>query len=294
MYDLRVTDVAYTATSLDELRGLLSANVESAPFGEDTLYVLSEDGRFDFTALDPRVVELVYGMGRWWNCRGHAPGVVRLRAEIARGRLPALVVWEVEETSLRCGVEYGAGFEMTSSIALVEDQYTSSTFTACGYELCLRVGFLLASGKVPGAVSGRFRELVEEQYVPYLRELFDRQWPLATSYNGFSVIRITWDHPTLLDESVKFLVSKHGMDWLDYVPWGNAPDATLYSMAVLWELLTGGPSPVIAFIKREGGGFVRVKGPTTQYLLGNEYFFVVDINLDANHPVLVHLRKEFP
>lgn len=294
MYDLKVSGTAYAATSLDELRGLLSADAEIAPLGEDTLSLLAEDGRFDFTAIDPRVVELVYGMGRWWNCRGYAPGVVRLRTEIARGRLPALVVWEVDETSLCCGVEYGTEFEMTSSIALVEGQYTSSTFTACGYELCLQVGFLLASGKVPGAVSGRFRELVEEHYVPYLRELFDRQWQLRrVPHKDFDTIRITLN-TTPLSESTKFLTDDHGMDWLEYVPWGNAPSAILYSMAVLWERVTGSLSPVIAFIKVEGGGFVRAKTPSTQYLLNDEYFFVVDINLDDNHPVLVHLRKEFP
>lgn len=289
MFDLKFGDVQYTAASLDGLRDLLD---------RDVLSQIADDGSFDFTSLDPQVIEVMYGKGQWWKCRTE-PGLMRLRKGISVGRVPTLLVWQFDGKILRTGVECGRKYD--GSTALFENEspgYSDWIIRQYGYNLCSKVLDLRESGLVHGHLSEQSRKLLAHHFTRHFNAqlvLEDRVcWAVSLPTGDVVVAYMTARNSRSLEAVKRYLAGRGLVVRPRKIDGARVLDSTgLLVVAESWEWVTGGPSPALMFFVSKAGEVRRV----ARKLEGMEHHQLVILacpNLDGGNPVLAHLRKEFP
>lgn len=289
MFDLKFGDVQYTAASLSGLRDLLDG---------DVLARIARDGNFDFTSLDPQVVEVMYGKGCWWKCRTE-PGLMRLRKDISGGRVPTLLVWQFEGKILRTGVECGRKYD--GSTALFESDspdYSDYIIRHYGYNLCCKVLGLRESGLVHGHLSEQSMKLLAHHFTSHFNAKLVREdrvcWAVSLPAGDGGAAYMTARNSQSLEAVKRYLAGRGLVVRPRKIDGARVLDSMgLQVVAESWEWVTGEPSPALMFFVSKAGEVRRV----ARKLGGMEHHQLVILacpNLDANHPVLVHLRKEFP
>lgn len=295
---LEVGDWAYLATSQDELDSLLS--------GGDMLSSLREDGEFDFASLDPRVVELVYGKGRWWKFRDR-PGVARLAAEIRRGRLPPFVIWEVERLHVHYGAELGERLHIWSTVNPSETDLDDHFIETQGEMLCSRLREL--DYQVVPLLTERSRDLLMNYTLIRVNRWFSKGWEkvnpwegcgVGLSYKNLGKVCVLFISDDSLNEFVRFAGALGATARQNALPLEKFPDYNhVFSTVLECEWVLGSYSPVLAFVGDGTGGFARAPSYHEMKRLGmtpvrEQVVFVLDADLDGSNPALARIRELSP
>lgn len=245
---------------------------------------VATDANFNFRALDPEVVNLLYGMGRWWEYvrKKAPPGVVRLLELIRTGQTPCVLVRVPGSGRPGSGfvvLDYGAGF------VSVPDDRNSGLET-----MCRTVGQKIQHGEVRRSnLPPSYWELVEREYVSPIRQKLQQVagHGHVRVFRGKSVAYLVSRGNSL--GNVLQLMSRLGLDVRGIGhPNYSINFNVLLSTANEWEMVTGRPSPVIMFPHRRGGEVARGVSvfPNATYLVCAE--------ADGDNPVLRHVREVVP
>lgn len=272
---VEIGDTTHLAPSPEALHALVQ---------EDDVSRVAWDADFDFQALDPEVVSLLYGMGRWWEYarREAPPGVARLLELIRMNRAPCVLArvpssgWPDSGSVV---LDYGAG------LVNVLDGRNSELET-----LCRTVGQKIKHGEIRrSSLPPSYWELVEREYANPIRQKLHQ----VAKYGNIRVSLGKSDAYLVSRGSslgdVTRLMSRSGLDVRGI---GNLTSNinfnVLLGVANEWEMVTGRPSPVIMFPHRRGGEVARGVSvfPNATYLVCAE--------ANGYNPVLRHVREVFP